>query len=134
MKIILANGVELTPIMVTGAPKYVQGATRDTLDFVFAGCSLDELKTHFTEKNCEVINIIGDDGSSAIHEGYVIRAELVERNVEIQKATVNDAAVYEDRIFVSMSQRTYAETKLAQIDDTALAVAELGVLLAGGME
>ena len=40
MKIILSDGTELTPILVTGGPKYVQGANRDTLDFVFADCSL----------------------------------------------------------------------------------------------
>ena len=138
MKIILANGVETHPIMVTGGPRYAQGANRDTLNIVYAEGSLDEMKALFTEKNCETITIVGDDGSEAIHTGYVIRTELTEKPVEIKAATVDADAEYEDRIFVSMSQRTYAETKLAEIEaqnmDTALAVAELGVMLTGGAE
>ncbi|MBQ6833581.1 MAG: hypothetical protein IJO55_04100 [Lachnospiraceae bacterium] len=110
MKIILTNGTELTPILVTGGPKYAQGANRDTLDFVFPDCSLDEKVEQFTEANCENITIVGDDGSEAIHTGYVI-PEIVKKPVEIEKATVDTDAVYENRVFVSMSQRIYAETK-----------------------
>lgn len=112
MKIILANGTELTPILVTGGPKYVQNATRDTLNFVFAECSLDEMDDAFNEMNCETITIVGDDGSEAIHSGYVIRAELVKKSEEVEKNT------YEKRVFVSMSQRTYAESQLASLTET----------------
>jgi hypothetical protein len=118
MKIILANGTELTPILVTGGPKFVQGATRDTLDFVFADCSLDEMDDVFNEMNCETIKIIGDDGSEALHSGYVIRAELVKKRVEVEKATVDAGAVYENRVFVSMSQRSYAESQVASLTET----------------
>jgi len=139
MKIVLTNAVELTPILVTGELKYIQGINRDTLTFIFNDSfSMDELDSVFTEDNCGSIVIIGDDGSKAIHTGYTIRAELVKKEVEIQKATEKTEAVVEKRIFVSMAQRTYSETKLASIAqesvDTQLAVAELAEIILGGAE
>ena len=139
MKVILANGVETFPIMVTGGHKYEHGANRDTLRFVYNKTeNMEDLKNLYTEANCETITIEEENGNKAIHTGYVIRTELAEKPVEIEQATATTDAVYEDRVFVSMSQRTYAETKLAEIEaqnmDTALAVAELGVLLTGGIE
>ena len=124
MKIILANGVETYPIIVTGGPEYIQNATRDTLNFVFPDCSLDEMVEQFTEANCESITIVGDDGSEAIHTGYVI-PKIEKKPVEIAKATVDTDAVYENRVFVSMSQRIYAETK--QHETEILLNALLGV-------
>lgn len=113
MKIILTNGTELTPIMVTGAKKYVQGANRDALTFVFADTSLDEVDSIFTEANCENINIVGDDNSEAIHSGYTVRTELIKKLVEIQAATTETDVVTENRVFVTMAQRTYAENQMA---------------------
>ena len=139
MKTILTNGTELTPIMVTGATKYIQGANRDSLTFIFGeNYSMDELDAIFTEAACESINIIGDDESEAIHTGYTIRAELVKKYVEVQTATESTPAVFENRIFVTMAQRTYAETKLASVAqesiDTQMAVAELAEIMMGGAE
>ncbi len=113
MKIILTNGAELTPVIVTGAKKYVQGANRDALTFVFADTSLDEMDGIFTAENCENINIVGDDESEAIHSGYTVRAELVKKLVETQAATTDKEAVTENRVFVTMAQRTYAEDQMA---------------------
>ena len=146
MKIKLYNGLELNPIMVTGASKFTQGANRDCLTFVFPETSLDELDSLFTEVNCEVITIYtiekDEDGNEFmvenLHFGYVIKNELVKKDVVIKEATVNEKAITEKRCFVTMAQRTYAETKLAAIEaqnmDTALAVAELGVMITGGNE
>ena len=119
MKIILNNGAELTPIMVTGGPRHLQGASRDTLSFIFSATEdMTELDAAFSTANCESITIIGDDGSEAIHKGYTIRAELKKENVEVTPATESEAAVFEDRITVSMSQRTYTESQLASLTDT----------------
>ena len=119
MKIILTNGTELKPIMVTGASKYVQGANRDTLTFVFNdSVSMDELDKIFTDSNCESISIIGDDESEAIYSGYTIRAELNKKCVQINTENSETEAVYENRITVSMAQRTYAETQLASLTET----------------
>ena len=139
MKIVLTNGTELTPIQVTGELKHIQGVNRDTLNFIFSEeLSMDELDAIFTEDACESITIVGDDESEAIHTGYTIRTELVKKQVEVQKETEEHEAVFEKRIFVSMAQRTYAETKLASVVkeslDTQLAVVELAEMLVGGAE
>lgn len=129
MKIILANGTELNPIMVTGGPKYVQGQSRDTLSFIFpADAGMEALDGDFTAENCETIKIVEDSDAENIHKGYTIRAELSKKSVEVTPATEEAEAVYEDRITVSMSQRTYAETQLAEnsaaIDDIILSMLE----------
>lgn len=119
MKIILNNGEELAPIMVTGGPRHIQGASRDTLAFIFPATEdMTALDADFSAANCESITIVGDDSSEAIHKGYTIRAELSKASVEITPATESEAAVFEDRITVSMSQRTYAESQLASLTDT----------------
>ena len=116
MKIILNNGKELSPILVTGGTRMVQGASRDTLNFIFSATEdMAELDSAFSAENCEKITIIGDDGSENIHTGYTIRAELSKKSVEVTPATEEAEAVYEDRITVSMSQRTYTETQLAEL-------------------
>lgn len=119
MKVILSNENELTPIVVTGAHRTVQGANRDTLTFVFpASEGMTELDTLFTAENCESIKLVEDSGNEYVHSGYTIRAELSKKSVEVTAATEESEAVYEDRITVSMAQRTYAETQLASLTDT----------------
>ena len=118
MKIILTNGVELTPIAVTGAKRNLQGATRDTLTFVFpASEGMAELDVHFAAENCESITIVDNNGNEYIHTGYTIRAELAKRSEEVAPATEETNAVYEDRITVAMSQRTYAETQIESLTE-----------------
>lgn len=114
MKVIFANGTELNPILVTGEKRTVHGMSRDTLRFVFnADAGMAVLDEAFTEAACESITI--DNGNeSYIHKGYTIRAELKKSAEEIVKATADTDSVYEDRIVVSMSQRTYTETQLAE--------------------
>lgn len=133
MQIILANGTILEPIIVTGGPKFVNGANRDALTFVFAATSMDEIDAHFTEANCEVINII-NNGEEALHKDYCIRVELTKKLVETQAATTESEAVTEQRVTVTMAQRTYAEKQLAKIaaenTENAIAIAELGVVVA----
>lgn len=125
MKIILANGTELSPISVLGGKRVVHGVNRDTLSFVFpVETSLDELDGVFTEANCETITIV-DGGNEYIHKAYTIRAELKREPVEVTPSTESEAAVYENRVIVSMGQRTYTET---QIKETQTA---LNALLTG---
>lgn len=122
MKIILNDGTELEPIVVTGASRRVQGANRDVLSFVFpASAGLEALDGAFTPENCESVTIIDEEGEH-IHVGYSIRAELSKTSVEVTPATAESEAVYEDRITVAMAQRTYAETQLAQLQAAVAAL------------
>lgn len=114
MKIILVNGTELLPISVTGAKRTVQGANRDVLSFIFrADTSMDELDSVFTASNCETITIVNGE-NQYIHNAYTIRTELKREPVEVKPATATEAAMYENRVIVSMCQRTYMETQLAE--------------------
>ena len=116
MKIILANGTELNPLLVTGATSYIQGSNRDTLTFVFPATeSMEALDKAFSETACETIRILGDDGSENIHKSYVIRSKMEKALVEVAPATPEAEAIREERISVSMAQRTYAENQLALI-------------------
>lgn len=119
MKIVLSNNVELKPITVIGGPRFIQGSNRDTLSFIFPTTEdMVALDDAFSVENCESITIVGDDGTEAIHKGYTIRAELSKAPVEVTPATADSAAVYEDRITVSMAQRTYMESQLAAMQAT----------------
>lgn len=119
MKIILFNGTELTPIVVTGAKRNIQGAVRDSMSFVFhVSEGMDALDALFIPTNCESITIEGDDGTSYIHKGYTVRAELFKSSVEVEPATSETEAVFEDRITVVMAQRTYSESQIASLTDT----------------
>ena len=116
MKIIL-NNTELTPINVIGGRKNVQGASRDTLTFVFPGnMSMAKLDEAFSTANCESITV-EDDTGSYIHKGYTVRGELSKTTVCTVAETDETPAVYEDRIHVVMGQRTYAETKMAEMEE-----------------
>lgn len=115
MKLILANGKELSPLVVLGGQKLVRGVSRDVLTFVFPDTeSMEELDGIFTAENCESITIVDDEGNSYTHEGYTVRVELSKISVEVQPATADTEAVYEDRITVSMAQRTALEYEASE--------------------
>ena len=141
MQIKLADGLVLEPITAKAESRYVQGQHRDTLSFVFpVTASYDELDAAFSEVNCETITIIGaesktitetivnEDGTTevvpvtvpvdAVHKGYTLRCELKKEPVMVASATTDTDAVYEDRIFVAMSQRTYSETVMKSLQET----------------
>lgn len=127
--IILTDGTKLNHIGAVGASRYIQGATRDTITFEFDDTySMDELRKLFTELNCETINIVTEEEvtddengthletTDNIHEGYVIRSEVSEKIKEITPSSGTAAAVTEARVYVTMAQRTYEETKLAKME------------------
>ena len=118
MKIIRANGVELTPNLVEGTPLMIQGAERDTLSFIFPGdADLSELDAAFSTEACETI-YIEDGGNTYIHKGYTIRAKMEKTSLQVSNGTSESDDVYEDRIIISMSQRTYIESQLASLTET----------------
>lgn len=127
MKIKLSNGTVLSPILATGETRYVQGANRDTLNFIFPATEgMEALDAAFSAENCESITVLeaveDPDGTtteqSYLHKGYTIRAGLKKEAVEVTPVTEEAEAIYEDRITVSMSQRTYTESQLASLTDT----------------
>lgn len=119
MKITLANGAELNPIIVTGSNRRVYGVGRDALTFVFpADAGMENIDAMFSVENCERITIVEDGGASYIHNAYTIRAALSKEAVEVAPATEESEAVYEDRIMVTMAQRTYSESQLASLTET----------------
>lgn len=114
MIIKLANGTELNPISAIGEKRNVQGAFRDTISFIFpAETSLNELDELFTAKNCEKITILEGE-EEYIHSAYTVRVELKREPVEISPETVKEPAVYENRTIVTMGQRTYTESQIAE--------------------
>lgn len=118
MQITLHNGTVLNPLTAIGTSKLVQGATRDTISFVFPeSTDLNEMDAIFTPENCETITVNGDDGDY-LYSGYTIRAEVKRVPVEVAPATETDAAVYENRVIVSMGQRTFLESQIASLTDT----------------
>lgn len=117
MRVILSNNTERNPINVIGGRKNVQGANRDTLTFVFpANVDMAELDGIFTAKNCESITV-EDETGSYIHKGYTVRGELSKTTVCVSAETEESPAMYEDRIHVVMGQRTYAEAKMAEMEE-----------------
>lgn len=127
MNIKLSDDTQLEAIVVTGGPRHVQGADRDTLCFVFpAAAGLEALDGAFTADNCESITIVDDEGGEHIYTGYTIRCELAKAAVEVTPATAEAPAVYEERVTVVMAQRTYAETQLHQLQAAVAALSAAG--------
>lgn len=121
----LSDNTELAVIEVVGGSRHIQGVNRDTLNFVFpAEAGLEELDGVFIPQNCESVTIVDEVGNENIHTGYSIRAELSKAAVEVEPATAETEAVYEERITVVMAQRTYAETQLAQLQAAVAALTQ----------
>lgn len=125
MKVKFGDKTEMEAVVVTGGSRYVQGASRDALSFVFpAEAGLEAVDAAFTPERCEHITIEDDEGGEYVHTGYTVRCELTKAAVEVSPATAEAEAVTEDRITVVMAQRTYAETQLAQLLATVAALQE----------
>lgn len=133
MKMILVDGTELNPIIVTGETRYVQGANRDALTFVFGeSMSLDEMDALFNTVNCESIKLysveeipVDETGTEMktievehIHTGYVVRVDIRKTREIIEPGTATTEEVVEHRVEVTMAQRTYAESQVASLTET----------------
>ena len=113
--VILADKTELTALEVSGATQYIQGSNRDALTFIFpASEGMETLDAAFSPDNCETI-AIRDGSEEYTHSGYTVRGGLSKAPVLVTPETADAPAVYEDRITVTMGQRTYVETLLAQM-------------------
>lgn len=120
MKLILSNKKECDILVATGERRMIQGVDRDILTFVFdTTYTLADLDELFSPENCESITLVEDEtGTEYIHKDYTIRVELKKCKEEVSPATECSDAIFEERIFVSMAQRTYAENQMASITET----------------
>ncbi len=115
MKIVLADKTELDVIVVNGNKRNVQGSNRENLDIVLPETyTLDAVDKLFTEQNCETLKLI-DGNKEYIYNGYTIRSGLFKDVVLVKESDLETEAVYENRITVSIAQRTYTETQLANL-------------------
>ena len=113
--VILAGKTELTALEVSGATQYIQGSNRDALTFIFpASEGMEALDAAFSPDNCETITI-RDGSEEYTHSGYTVRGGLAKAPVLVTPETADAPAVYGARIAVTMGQRTYVETLLAQM-------------------
>lgn len=116
----LADGSELEPLSILGKKMNIQGQTRDVLQFVFSGdTDMSFLDETFSDANCAEITILDDENIvQGVFKQYGIRDELKKENVVVQEETPETAAVYEERIFISMAQKTYTEITLSNLVET----------------
>ena len=113
MKVTLADGTTYEAVNVTGEGSYLQGAQRDTLSFAFLKdkYTLAKLDKAFTAENCSKITLT-DSNTEAVHDNYTIRVSLTLAPVVIIPETSTAPAVTEERITVTMAQKTYLETQI----------------------
>lgn len=113
MKITLKNGKELTPIAMRRRFEEVQGAKRRTVSFVFPESEgMNTIDNAFTESACERISVVHENGNESWLDGYTIRCSISKAPVSVSSES---GPATEERITVTMAQRTYMETKLAEL-------------------
>lgn len=132
MQIKFIDGTLLECIKVDGFSKFYQNASRDTFEIHISPLkyTLEQVITLFSnESNFKTMIFIADDGSEYVHSNYVICSEMSWRNVLLENATSTADETYENRIVVTLSQKSYAEVQAAIIQDTldVLVLNSLGV-------
>lgn len=118
MQIKLADNTTITALKVDGGKQYIQGAQRDVLAIHIAkdAATFDALDTATGDATKTArITIIGDDGSEALHEGYILRQSLASKPVLIAPETADAPARYEERYIVELAQETYTERQIRQV-------------------
>jgi hypothetical protein len=131
MKIIFNDGTEMECIQVNGAIRYIQGANRDTLEFVFTPelYTISEVDEAFSNANNLKKVTLQKENEIGVHENYTIRTGLTLQPFVIVPETSTSPEVSEQRIFVTMAQKTYAEIKIDSLQETidVLVLESLGV-------
>lgn len=131
MKVILNNGTELDAIVVNGASRHFQGASRDTLEFQFAKttATFDQLDTLFGEPENTKRMMLQQGDKSYLHENYTLRVSMGLAPVTITPATDTEPEVTEERYSIVMAQKTYAELQQESLQEAVdvLVMESLGV-------
>lgn len=113
MKIRVSNN-EFEILSLERQTKFIQGANRDCITFVFANgdYSIDELKRIF-ESNADDI-VVADDDSEKHYLDYSILT-AVEITNEVVEQETNDSPEQEVEVIkISVAQKTYTKRKKMQ--------------------
>ena len=137
-----SSGTTLDVLAVNGNSIVFQGATRDSLEIQIAktvttidaldkltvdSANTKKLTSYYQEKETYT------DGTSkmldreSVHDNYSLRVSLALKPVVTAAATSTTAAVTEDRLCVTLAQKTYAEI---QAEQQAAQITALGTQVA----
>jgi hypothetical protein len=116
MKITLANGIMLNPLIMRRGKTNLHGAERSTLSFVFPATEdISALDNAFSESACETFTVTGNSGSESIYKEYTVRVEIKKAMTFLPRTSAEEERRREECITVTMAQRTYMETKFAEL-------------------
>lgn len=120
MQIKFNDGTTLDVLAVNGNPVYFQGANRDSLEIQIAKDkttfdALDAL-TGDSAKTGKLTIIDGD--SQYEHDNYSLRAELALKPIVTAAATDTTPEQTEDRLCVTMAQKTYQELQVEELQNS----------------
>lgn len=123
-------GTTLTVLDFKGNLINFQGANRDSLQIQLAkdAISFDALDA-LTASQANTAKLITIDGSNQyVHDNYCLRVSLGLNPVIITPATSTSPAVTEERLCVTLAQKTYAELQTEQLQASvdALTLSALG--------
>lgn len=123
-------GTVIDVLAVNGQSINFQGANRDSLEIqigksAIAFDALDKLIA--TQANTAHLTLIDGDKQYA-HDNYNLRVSLALKPVVTTPATASAAAVTEDRLCVTLAQKTYQEQQVEQLQSSvdALTLSALG--------
>lgn len=136
MKLRFNNNAELEVIQITGQPAMYNGMSRDSLAFIVAReqATFEQLDAIFGDKEAtkKFYILDGAGNPASVHEDYSIRTSLELKNIKIAEETNDTPAVYEDRFFVNMAQKTYTEKLIEQ--NMGIPTAELDEAYKAGVQ
>lgn len=125
MQLKFSDGTTLDVLAVKGQHTYFQGAQRDSLEIQIAKdkATFDALDTLTGDasKTGKLTVIDGDKQDE--HDNYSLRVSLALQPVTVTEATSTTAAVTEDRLCVTLAQKTYAELQIAELQSSVDALA-----------
>lgn len=130
-EITLGDGTTLNCISITGENKFVKGADRDTIMFVFESgdYSVDYLQSLFS-KSANTNDIVSKFNNNACHHlDYSILAGINVKDITIEKETNNTAEITLQTVEVVMGQKSYTEKqeeeRIEQLNTLSEVVADM---------
>lgn len=118
-------GTTLTALAVNGQRTYFQGANRDSLEIQFAKDAVAfDVLDKLTANQANLKELTQTDGEKqSVLDNYSLRTGLSLKPVVIASATSTTPEQTEDRLCLSLAQKTYLEM---QVEQQTAAFAALG--------